>query len=111
MPFGLTNAPVTFEMLMNKVFGSCLGKLTLMIFWSTQTAQDHLQYLEQVFKIMRQQQLYAKKSKFEFMTAEMAYSGLIISKQGVAVDSKKDFLAWTSEFEGSKRFSRIKLIL
>lgn len=100
MPFGLTNAPTTFQNLMNDVFKQHLRKFTLVFFDDilvySKTAEEHLQHLEQIFKLLRQHKLFAKKSKCEFMTAQVAYLGHVISKQGVTVDQAKiaDMMAW-----------------
>lgn len=100
MPFGLTNAPATFQHLMNKVFAPFLRKFTLVFFDDiliySRTATEHLQHLEQVFKVMRQHLLFAKQSKCEFMKNQVAYLGHVISHEGISVDSSKvaDMLAW-----------------
>lgn len=100
MPFGLTNAPATFQNLMNEVFAPFLRKFTLVFFDDilvySKTASDHLQHLAKVFAVMRQQQLFAKQSKCEFMKEQVAYLGHIIGRSGVSVDNSKvaDMLAW-----------------
>ena len=70
MPFGLSNAPCTFQSLMNHVFQDISKKFLLVFFddilvyspdWET-----HLIHLQEVFSILRQQQLYLKASKCTF---------------------------------------------
>lgn len=99
MPFRLTNAPATFQNLMNDVFRPHLRKFTLVFFDDIlvyfKSAEEHLQHLQHVFSLMREHKLFAKQSKCEFMTTQVAYLGHVISRQGVAVDKNKvaDMLA------------------
>lgn len=85
---------------MNKVFEPFLRKFTLVFFDDilvySKTATEHLMHLEKVFEVMRQQQLFAKQSKCEFMQGQVAYLGHVISESGVAVDSSKvaDMMDW-----------------
>ncbi|WVZ08837.1 hypothetical protein V8G54_022183 [Vigna mungo] len=66
MPFGLTNASATFQGLMNDVFKDYLVLLT-----------------------MRQNSLYAKKSKCYFGVERVEYLGHFITKEGVSTDPAK----------------------
>ncbi|XP_017241605.1 uncharacterized protein LOC135152094 [Daucus carota subsp. sativus] len=100
MPFGLTNAPATFQSLMNEVFRPYLRSFTLVFFDDilvySKTKEDHLVHLKKVFQLMRQNTLFAKQSKCDFMTTKVAYLGHVISQQGVAVDQAKvaDMVSW-----------------
>ncbi|CAM8924213.1 unnamed protein product [Rhodiola kirilowii] len=93
MPFGLTNAPCTFQGLMNHLFRNVARKFLLVFFddilvyspsWSV-----HLQHLESVFIILRQHQLYLKKSKCTFGANRIEYLGHIICAEGVSTDPNK----------------------
>ncbi len=93
MPFGLTNAPATFQSLMNSVFSSYLRKYVLVFFDDilvySKNMDDHLKHLEVVLGIMRDNQLYAKRSKCVFCQEYVEYLGHIISSIGDATDPTK----------------------
>ena len=59
MPFGLTNAPATFQSIMNLIFAHLLRKGVLVfmddILIYSQTLPEHLELLQQVFQILREQ--------------------------------------------------------
>lgn len=93
MPFGLTNAPATFQSLMNDLFKPCLKKLRLVFFDDIliykRTWKYHLTHLQLVLGILRDNQLYLKKSKRSFGQASVEYLGHIVSHDGVATDPSK----------------------
>ncbi|KAA0043034.1 Retrotransposable element Tf2 [Cucumis melo var. makuwa] len=51
--------------------------------------EEHLEHLEEVLKILRENELYANRKKCSFAKPKVEYLGHIISEQGVEVDSKK----------------------
>lgn len=53
------------------------------------TWEEHLQHLEQVLKILQEQQFYTKMSKCEFGMTEILYLGYVIDQEGVRVDEQK----------------------
>jgi len=93
MPFGLTNAPVTFQDLMNEIFRPYLRKFVLVFFDDilvyNRNMEEHLRHLEQVFSLMKQNELYAKLSKCSFGITKVEYLGYLISGKGVETDPKK----------------------
>ena len=70
MPFGITNAPATFMCLMNIVLSKNLDKFLVVfiddIFIYFKTKEEHDEHLWIILQVLRENQLYAKFSKYEF---------------------------------------------
>lgn len=93
MPFGLTNSPASFQALMNDIFQKQLRTSVLVFFDDIlvycKNLEDRVPHLKEVLQIMRDHQLFAKKSKCSFAQPQMEYLGHIISGQGVSTDPEK----------------------
>ena len=93
MPFGLTNAPVAFMALMNHVFQPYLDKFIIIfiddILVCLKSKHEHQQYLKIVLQTLKENQLYAKLSKYEFWLDRVNFLGHVISAQGVMIDLQK----------------------
>nr|KAJ0203488.1 hypothetical protein LSAT_V11C500244810 [Lactuca sativa] len=48
--------------------------------------EDHLVHLKQVFETLRAQKLYGKQEKCSFLVEEVAFLGFVVSRNGVSVD-------------------------
>ncbi|KAI5323243.1 hypothetical protein L3X38_032315 [Prunus dulcis] len=79
MPFGLTNAPATFCTLMNKVFHPFLDKFVVVyiddIVVYSNSLEEHLEHLQKVFQVLRENQLYVKREKCSFVQEEVEFLG------------------------------------
>ena len=52
----------------------------------SKSLQDHVTHLQQVFDLLKQNQLYVKLNKCSFAQPQIEYLGHVISGQGVATD-------------------------
>ena len=50
---------------------------------------EHEDYLRIVLQLLRDHQLYAKFSKYEFWLAEVGFLGHLVSSSGVSIDLRK----------------------
>ncbi|BBG96903.1 transposable element gene [Prunus dulcis] len=79
VPFGLTNAPATFCTLMNKVFHPFLDKFVVVyiddIVLYNNSLEEHLEHLQKVFQVLRENQLYVKREKCSFVQEEVEFLG------------------------------------
>jgi hypothetical protein len=93
MSFGLMNAPAFFMYLMNSVFMDYLHKFVVVfiddILIYSQNEQEHEEHLMKVLQRLRDCQLYAKLSKFEFWISKVLFLGHIINRDGLALNPKK----------------------
>jgi hypothetical protein len=100
MSFGLTNAPAYFMYLVNKVFMKYLDKFMVVfiddILIFSKNEEVHDEHLRLVLQKLRENQLYAKLSKYEFWLKEVLFLGHIIFEGGISVDPSKvkDVLSW-----------------
>jgi len=99
-PFGVTNAPALFMDYMNKIFRPFLDKFVVVfiddILIYSRTHEEHAEHLRTVLSILREKQLYAKRSKCEFWMTSVQFLGHMISAQGISMDPSKveDVLKW-----------------
>lgn len=90
MPFGLTNIPAMFIVLMNKIFAQHLHQFTVVFIDDnsvySKSREDYEQHLRTSFHLLRDNQLYAKLRKYELWLEQVAFFGLIISNEDLAVN-------------------------
>ena len=90
MPFGLCNAPATFQRLMQTVLAgleweSCFVYIDDILV-ASETFEEHIVHLRQVFERLRHANLHLKPSKCLFLRDEVPYLGYVISKDGIRPD-------------------------
>ena len=93
MPFGMMNALAVFMAIMNKIFMPYLDQLAIIfiddILVYSKSREEHVQHLRASLQLLRDNQLYVKLGKCEFLLKQVAFLGHIISKEGLAVDQAK----------------------
>ncbi|CAJ0644521.1 12712_t:CDS:2, partial [Entrophospora sp. SA101] len=93
MPFGLSNAPASFQRMMDRVFKDYKGKFVNVylddITIYSQTFEEHLQHLQQVFDRLRAVDLKLGRDKCEFAKEELHLLGHIIGREGRKPDPAK----------------------
>ena len=91
MPFGLTNAPATFQRTMNSLFKHlpfvAVYLDDILIF--SRTPEQHLQHIETVLGVLREQKLFCKLKKCDFNKPELKFVGHIVGAKGVKPDPEK----------------------
>ena len=93
MPFGLCNAPATFCTLMNDVLRPFLDKFVVVylddIVVYSETMEEHKRHLAEVFKALRENQLYLKRSKCVFGQTEIPFLGHWVGQGCIRMEEKK----------------------
>ena len=93
MPFGLCNAPATFQYLMNSIFQEFLDKFVVVylddIMVYSRNIEEHLHHLELVFKKLKENRLYVKLKKCEFLKSSVEYLGHIVGNNSIKPDTNK----------------------
>lgn len=93
MSFVLTNTFAVFMNLMNRVFYDCLDKF-IMVFIDDILiySKSHEEYKEQLrltLQRLKERQLYAKFSKYEFWLDKIAFLEHIVSTKDISIDLSK----------------------
>ena len=93
LPFGLTNAPATFMHLMQSIFGPHLDSFVIVflddILIFSKTLQEHRKHVRIVLELLRNNKLYAKKSKCEFFKQSISFLGHVVSGEGISMEKDK----------------------
>ena len=93
MAFGLTGAPGTFQGALNATLALGLQKFVLIFFDDilvyTQSLEEHIDHLRQVFQWLRADKWKLKMSKCKFAQEYFSYLGHVVSAAGVSIDPSK----------------------
>jgi hypothetical protein len=91
MPFGLKSAPSTFQRLMETVLRGlrkiCLCYLDDVIIFSN-TYEQHLEHIEQVFQALGPANLTLKPNKCFFFMKELKFLGFRVNEEGIMISLK-----------------------
>ena len=55
----------------------------------SRTKEDHLDHLQQVCQVLRQESLYANLKKCDFLTTRIIFLGFVVTPDGLTVDPEK----------------------
>ena len=79
--------------LMNKISAPYLDQFVVVfiddVLVYSKSKEEHERQLRTSLQLLKDNQLYAKLSKCEFWLEHVSFLGHVISKEGLAVDSKK----------------------
>ncbi|GJZ03992.1 putative reverse transcriptase domain-containing protein [Tanacetum coccineum] len=93
MLFGLTNAPAVFMDLMNRVCKPYLDKFVIVfiddILIYLKNKKEHEEHLRTILELLKNEELYAKFSKCEFLIPKVQFLGHVINSEGIHVDPAK----------------------
>ena len=83
--FGLAQAPAFFQHLMNKVLDNCPFAMTYLddIIIFSDTEEEHLAHIKEIFKRLEAADLKMKRSKCDFFKKHIHYLGHLISVDGI----------------------------
>ena len=118
MPFGLCNATATFQRLMSRTIGnitSKYGNLVLCyvddILIATNTVEQHVERLREVFECLSRAGLKLKASKCKIMDTSVKFLGRTVSEAGITPDAAQiqKVLDWQTPTDRSQLESFIGL--
>ena len=113
MPFRFTNMPTIFMDLMNRMFRDFLDKIVIVfiddILFYSRPYDEHQEHLWTVLQTLKEHQLYAEFTKYEFWLNHVTFLGHVISKDGVMVDPAK--IATEKEWAQPRNASEIHSFL
>jgi len=93
MSFGLINAPATFMDFMNRVFKPYLDLFVIVfiddILVYSCNREEHERHLRVLLWTLKDHQLSARFSKYEFWLDSVVFMGRVVSSDSIKVDPKK----------------------
>jgi hypothetical protein len=93
LPMGLTNAPAAFMSLMENTFREELDKFVVLflddILIFSESLEDHVAHIRTVLQRLRDNKLFAKRSKCEFFRSEVEFLGHYVGRDGLRMVNDK----------------------
>ena len=95
MPFGLCNASATFQRAIARALRKIVNRKGSMVMAyiddiviATETVEDHMARLREVFECLREAGFKMRVAKCDFIKSEIKYLGRVVSAEGVKPDPK-----------------------
>ena len=95
MPFGLCNASATFQRAIARALQKIVNRKGSMVMAyiddiviATETVEDHMARLREVFECLREAGFKMRVAKCDFMKPQIKYLGRVVSAEGVKPDPK-----------------------
>ena len=95
MPFGMCNASATFQRAIARALQKIVNREGSMVMAyiddiviATETVEDHMARLREVFECLREAGFKMRVAKCDFMKSEIKYLGRVVSAEGVRPDQK-----------------------
>ena len=113
MPFVLTNAPMTFQRLVDSLFGpefqpSVFGYLDDITI-ATETFEEHVTWIELVLKRLVEANMKVNKEKCEVCCSRVTYLGFLLDKEGLRPDPDK--IVPVLEYPAPKNIKQLRRFL
>ncbi|CAB0032951.1 unnamed protein product [Trichogramma brassicae] len=93
LPFGLKCAPMTFQRLMDSLFGAEVEPYVFAylddIILVTETFEEHVSWLERVIRILLDAKLVVNRDKCEFVVKVYKFLGYVLDSSGLRIDSER----------------------
>ena len=95
MPFGMGNASATFQRAIARALRKIVNREGSMVMAyiddiviATETVEDHMVRLREVFECLREAGFKMRVAKCDFMKSEIKYLGRVVSAEGIKPDPK-----------------------
>ena len=95
MPFGMCNASATFQRAITRALRNIVNREGSMVMAyiddiviATETVEDHMIRLREVFDCLREAGFNMRVAKCDFMKSEIKYFGRVVSAEGIKPDPK-----------------------
>ena len=95
MPFGMCNASATFQRAIERALRNIVNREGSMVMAyiddiviATETVEDHMARLREIFECLREAGFKMRVAKCDFMKSEINYLGRVVSAEGVKPDPK-----------------------
>src|SRR6202453_4591050 len=114
MFFGLTNSPVSFQTMMNAILKDLIDQGHVVVYMDnilmfSKDLEQHRRIVNEVVRRLKENDLFLKPQKCFFEQKEVKFLGLIISEEGIRMDSKK--VEGVQNWPRPKKFKEVQAFL